>query len=165
MSTQVRPAPSSDSPSAHSHRNEPCVFTQRPFVQTPGNTSHSLMSSHTSPFILAKPFEQAASISQRSHGLPQAAPRVEQHSDFSVAPFIFTSQRPSWIFSQQVPFMLSTQTVFVESSLLPWEHSQLKDPATLRHMPLMQGFESHSLMSSQVSESALKENPLGHEHV
>ncbi len=52
-------------------------------------------------------------ISQRSHGLPQAAPSVAQHSDFSVAPFIFTSQRPSWMFSQQVPFMLSAWSKYM----------------------------------------------------
>src|SRR4029434_10881206 len=46
-------------------------------------------------------------ISQGSQGLPQAAPSVEQHSDLSVAPLMLTSQRPSWMFSQQVPFMLS----------------------------------------------------------
>lgn len=46
--------------------------------------------------------------SQRSQGLPQAAPKVAQHSDFRVAPFMFTSQRLSWMFSQHVPFRLST---------------------------------------------------------
>lgn len=44
---------------------------------------------------------------------------------------------------------LPTQMVLVESSLLPWEQSQLKEPAMLRHTPLMQGLESHSLMSEQ----------------
>lgn len=47
--------------------------------------------------------------SQRSQGLPQAAPRVAQHSDFSVPPLMFTSQRLSWILSQHVPFRLSTR--------------------------------------------------------
>lgn len=42
---------------------------------------------------------------------------------------------------------LPTQMVLVESSLLPSEHSQLKDPATLRHTPLTHGLERHSLMS------------------
>lgn len=45
--------------------------------------------------------------SHRSHGLPHAAPKVAQHSDFSVAPLMLTSQRLSWILSQQVPFRLS----------------------------------------------------------
>lgn len=48
-------------------------------------------------------------ISQGSQGLPQAAPRVEQHSDFSVAPLMFTSQRLSCIVSQHVLFMLSVE--------------------------------------------------------
>lgn len=165
ISTHVRPELSKVKPSAHSQRNEPWVFIQRPFEHTPGKTSHSLMSSHTRPFIRANPREQAVSISQRSHGLPQAAPSVEQHSDFRVAPLILTSQRLSCIVSQQVLFILSTQMVLVESSLLPWEHSQLKDPATLRHAPLMHGFDSHSLISSQVSESGLKTYPFGQEQV
>lgn len=45
--------------------------------------------------------------SHRSHGLPQAAPKVAQHSDFSVAPLMLTSQRLSWMLSQQVPLRLS----------------------------------------------------------
>lgn len=44
LPTQVRPELSKVRPSAHSQRNEPWVFTQRPFLHTPGNTSHSLMS-------------------------------------------------------------------------------------------------------------------------
>lgn len=44
---------------------------------------------------------------QRSQGLPQAAPRVAQHSDRREAPGRFASQRPSWTFSQHVPLMLS----------------------------------------------------------
>lgn len=47
--------------------------------------------------------------SQGSQGLPQAAPRVEQHSDFSVAPLMLTSQRLSCIVSQQVLFILSVE--------------------------------------------------------
>lgn len=43
--------------------------------------------------------------------------------------------------------VLPTQMVLVESSLLPCVHSQLKDPATLRHAPLMHGLDSHSLIS------------------
>lgn len=46
-------------------------------------------------------------ISHLSQGLPHAAPRLAQHSDLRVAPFILTSQRPSWILSQQVPLRLS----------------------------------------------------------
>lgn len=34
---------------------------------------------------------------------------MEQHSDFSVAPLMLTSQRLSWIVSQQVLFMLSAE--------------------------------------------------------
>lgn len=49
----------------------------------------------------------ALPISQRSQGLPQAAPRVAQHSERRVAPRRFASQRPSWTFSQQVPLVLS----------------------------------------------------------
>lgn len=45
--------------------------------------------------------------SHRSQGLPQAAPSVAQHSDFRVAPLMFTSQRLSWMLSQHVPFRLS----------------------------------------------------------
>lgn len=45
--------------------------------------------------------------SQRSQGLPQAAPRVAQHSDRREAPRRFASQRPSWTLSQQVPLVLS----------------------------------------------------------
>lgn len=37
--------------------------------------------------------------------------------------------------------------VLVESSLLPSEHSQLKEPATLRHTPFTHGLERHSLIS------------------
>lgn len=44
LPTHVRPVLSKVRPSAHSQRKEPWVFTQRPFVHTPGNTSHSLMS-------------------------------------------------------------------------------------------------------------------------
>lgn len=43
---------------------------------------------------------------------------------------------------------LPTQMV-LESSLLPWEHSQVKEPATFRQIPLMQGLDSHSLMSER----------------
>ena len=42
---------------------------------------------------------------------------------------------------------LPTQMVLVESNLLPWEHSQLNDPATLRQTPLTQGLDSHSSIS------------------
>lgn len=44
LPTHVRPVLSRLRPSAHSQRNEPWVLTQRPLVQTPGKTSHSLMS-------------------------------------------------------------------------------------------------------------------------
>lgn len=47
LPTHVRPVLSKVRPSAHSQRKEPCVFTQRPFVHTPGNTSHSFMSTET----------------------------------------------------------------------------------------------------------------------
>lgn len=50
LPTHVRPVLSSVRPSAHSQRNEPWVFTQRPFVHTPGNTSHSLMSKESGTF-------------------------------------------------------------------------------------------------------------------
>lgn len=49
----------------------------------------------------------ALPMSQRSQGLPQAAPSVAQHSDRKVAPGRFASQRPSWTFNQQVPLVLS----------------------------------------------------------
>lgn len=49
-------------------------------------------------------------ISQGSQGLPQAAPRVEQHSDFRVAPLMLTSQRLSCMVSQQVLFILSVES-------------------------------------------------------
>lgn len=49
LPTHVRPVLSKVRPSAHSQRKEPCVFTQRPFVHTPGNTSHSFMSTETFP--------------------------------------------------------------------------------------------------------------------
>lgn len=45
--------------------------------------------------------------SQRSQGLPQAAPRVAQHWDRREVPGRFASQRPSWTCSQQVPRVLS----------------------------------------------------------
>ena len=50
---------------------------------------------------------RALPMSQRSQGLPQAVPSVAQHSERRVAPCRFASQRPSWIFSQQVPLVLS----------------------------------------------------------
>lgn len=40
----TRPVPSSVRPSGHSQWKEPLLLTQRPFGQTPGNTSHSLTS-------------------------------------------------------------------------------------------------------------------------
>lgn len=43
-------------------------------------------------------------------GLPQAAPREEQHSDFKVAPLILISHRPSMTVCQQVPLMVSAET-------------------------------------------------------
>lgn len=57
LPTQVRPELSKVRPSAHSQRNEPWVFTQRPFLHTPGNTSHSLMSAWWQSFriIIARP--------------------------------------------------------------------------------------------------------------
>lgn len=54
-----------------------------------------------------EPWDSPLPSSHRSQGLPQAAPSVAQHSDFRVAPLMFTSQRLSWIFSQHVPFRLS----------------------------------------------------------
>ena len=50
---------------------------------------------------------RALPMSQRSQGLPQAVPSVAQHSERRVAPCRLASQRPSWIFSQQVPLVLS----------------------------------------------------------
>lgn len=50
LPTQVRPVLSRVRPSVHSQRNEPWVLTQRPFVHTPGNTSHSLMSTGSKTF-------------------------------------------------------------------------------------------------------------------
>lgn len=44
LPTHVLAVPSRVSPSGHSHRKEPAVFTQRPFGQTPGKTSHSFTS-------------------------------------------------------------------------------------------------------------------------
>lgn len=51
---------------------------------------------------------------------------------------------------------LPTQMVLVESSLLPSEHSQLKEPATLRHTPLMHGLDRHSLMSGKGANVQVK---------
>lgn len=50
LPTHVRPVLSKVRPSAHSQRNEPWVLTHRPFVQTPGKTSHSLMSTGRGTF-------------------------------------------------------------------------------------------------------------------
>lgn len=52
--------------------------------------------------------------------------------------------------------ILPTQMVLVESSLLPWVHSQWKDPATLRHAPLMHGLDSHSLISETQASTHLR---------
>lgn len=59
--------------------------------------------------------------------------------------------------------ILPTQMVLVESSLLPWVHSQWKDPATLRHAPLMHGLDSHSLMSGTQASTQLR-SELVHHH-
>lgn len=40
----TRPVPSNVRPSGHSQWKDPLLLTQRPFGQTPGNTSHSLTS-------------------------------------------------------------------------------------------------------------------------
>ncbi len=52
--------------------------------------------------------------------------------------------------------VLPTQMVLVESSLLPCVHSQLKDPATLRHAPLIHGLDSHSLISETRANKHLR---------
>lgn len=55
--------------------------------------------------------------------------------------------------------VLPTQMVLVESSLLPCVHSQLKDPATLRHTPLMHGLDMHSLISETRANTHLRSGP------
>ena len=45
----------------------------------------------------------------RVHGLPQAAPREEQHWDFKVAPLMLISHRPSMTVCQQVPLIVSVR--------------------------------------------------------
>lgn len=64
-----------------------------------------------------------------------------------------------WLFRRND--VLPTQMVLVESSLLPWAHSQLKDPATLRHAPLMHGLDSHSLISETHASAHLRSGPRG----
>ena len=71
--------------------------TQATIVATPGRT----------PRATPRGAPRALPGSQRSHGLPQAAPRVAQHWDRREAPRRFASQRPSWTWSQQVPLVLS----------------------------------------------------------
>lgn len=51
-------------------------------------------------------------LSQGSQGLPHAAPSVAQHSDLKVPPFIFISQRPSWMFIQHVAFRESVKATY-----------------------------------------------------
>lgn len=130
-------------------------------MQTPGNTSHSSISSHCVPLILEYPLPHMGSTWHMVQGLPQAAPRDEQHWDFKVAPLMLISHRPSMTVCQQVPLMVSIQMVFVGSKVLSEEHSQMKEPGLFLQTPLMQGLDSHSSMSSQVFRSGLYINPLG----
>lgn len=130
-------------------------------MHTPGNTSHSSISSHCVPLILEYPLPHMGSTWHMVHGLPQAAPRDEQHWDFKVAPLMLISHRPSMTVCQQVPLMVSIQMVFVGSKVLSEEHSQMKEPGLFLQTPLMQGLDSHSSMSSQVFRSGLYINPLG----
>lgn len=65
--------------------------------------------------FLAKGTDETAGAAARGHlptwqtvqGLPQAAPRDEQHWDFKVAPLMLISHRPSMAICQQVPLMVS----------------------------------------------------------
>lgn len=70
------------------------------------------------------PLARLLPSSQRSQGLPQAAPRVAQHSDFRVAPLMFTSQRLSWILSQHVPFRLSEKERKEWGAFISYTHQQ-----------------------------------------
>ena len=99
------------------------------FVFYTGNDDN--LSSSTSPLLPKDVGYENIPNSHRSHGLPQAAPKVAQHSDFSVAPLMLTSQRPSWMLSQQVPFRLSAveqKTIWNCHSKKSW-HAMFIPPA------------------------------------
>lgn len=75
---------------------------------------------------------RALPMSQRSQGLPQAAPSVAQHSDRRVAPCRFASQRPSWTFSQQVLLVLSAGRGLLSHLAGPHLHADPHRPSLLR---------------------------------
>lgn len=52
------------------------------------------------------------------HGLPQAAPRDEQHWDFKVAPLMLISHRPPMTVCQHVPLMVSLWEVEEEGQIV-----------------------------------------------
>ena len=105
-----------------------------------GERSHSLHSntgdlSHPScpdGVGAPEPPPRALPMSQRSQGLPQAAPSAAQHSDRRVAPCRFASQRPSWTFSQQVPLVLSAGRGLLSHPAGPHLHADPQRPSLLR---------------------------------
>lgn len=82
-------------------------------------------------------------ISQGSQGLPQAAPSVEQHSDFSVAPLMFTSQRLSCIVNQHVLFMLSVE---------PRKQRRTLDYRSLVRLPCYHSWHAASVYASRLGK-------------
>ena len=87
---------------------------------------------------------------QGTQGLPQAFPIDKQHSKSVTSPLKAASHRPFLISVQQNSFLLSTQTRCELSSAVPVvEHTHLKLPFVLVHIPLTHGLSKHSSISSQ----------------
>lgn len=107
------------SPGGQEQVKLPSVFTHvPPPLQMSGFRSHSLMSTHVFPSILAYPLGHSHSfLLHLSHGEPQATPIEQQHSDLRLSWGKLFSQRPLLRVVQQEPLRLSEKTENIQECL------------------------------------------------
>lgn len=117
LPTHVRPVLSKVRPSAHSQRNEPWVFTHRPFVHTPGNTSHSLMS--TGSMAFKEPWLQSEThTNTHAQELYRQSIKAHQKDKKKKGMIDFLSVLDDWTAAGLSPFIkLSNVLTFTDEAL------------------------------------------------